>query len=620
MQANKKLILIVIADMAIATLSSLGSTSYALEESLVLMLALTAARSLIATPPSIEVTSTESVLLRGGNALPLSDTQCMFTETPEETPEEQICFGNNLPTRIRLLPAAPLNIGLLPNAISQVEYRLLPVLVTDPFFPDIGAWPEPELAFAIATEIQKSAERQREIIEVARQKQQIFSSHSYKSHSYKSHSYKSHSYDKSYNKRLDELGEKGIETDTQDFEWWWLWEPDPDTDDSDMATVHDDDSILLEPDSRYCFFSSTDDESQARNQAATDEESGSEEDTSSGEDSDSEPEDEADSDSDSDSSIKITHTSTDPLPVSKEIDNYYSTFMLKKIKTEPVYDNDTPFLEELKEIAVEKTVVEAETGSTVCQSFNSPPAKKKKKKKKQTSSGSKKYPCPHSNCRKSYATQHLLYAHKRRDHTGQQTCDEAVVENDGLVRPCGKLYKNAQALSDHKRKSHSGEQTCDVTVVMEDGLVRLCGKLCKNAQALSDHKRRFHSREQTCDVIVVEDDGQERLCGKICNSAKGLSDHKNRYHTGERTCDKTVTGEDGQERLCGKLCKNAQAFSDHKQRYHTKKQTCDETVVGKDGQERLCGKVCNNVKALSDHKRIHLSRKRKRKHDDADPD
>ena len=400
-----------IADIAVAVLSSLSSTSFALEKSLALMFAVTAARSLIA-PPSIEVTSTESVLLRGANALPLSDTQCMFTETPEE----QVCFGNSLPTRIRLLPAAPLNIGFLPEAISQFEYRPLPAPVTDSVFSGIGALSESDPAFVIATEIQQSAEWQRKIIEAARQRQQTFSPGSC-----------NNSYYKRYDKRFYSLGEQGIEADGKDFEWWWIWEPEPDTDDSSMATVHDDDSILLEPGSRYCFFFKVNDAPQAHNQAVTGGESGSEDAPSSDEDNKSEPEDTPSSDEDNksepedtpssdednksepedtpssdednrnepedtsssdednksepedetdpDSGVKVTHTSTDPLPGSvEEINASYYAFIRKRIKTVPGSDDDTPVPEGIPE----GIVVETETDTTACQSFNPPPAKKKK--------------------------------------------------------------------------------------------------------------------------------------------------------------------------------------------------------------------------------------------------
>ena len=412
LKTNKKLILIVVA-----TLSSLCSTSYALEESLALMFAVTAARSFIATQPSIEVTSTEPVLLRGASALPLSDTQCMYTPPPEQTPEEQVCFGNNLPTRIELSPAAPLNIGFLPRATSQIEYRLLPALVTDPFFSGTGVLPELNPAFSIATEIQQSAERQRDIIEATRQRHQTFSLHSY-----------CNSYYKSYGKGLDGLGEQGIEADGQSFEWWRLGEPESDTDDSDMAMVRDDDSILLEPGSHYWFFSNVNNRSQIRHQAATDGESGSE-DASSGEDSKNEPEDE--DKADPDSCVEITATSTDPLPVSKDVD-------------ESTSGDNTPVSMEIHE----EITVETEAGSTACQSFTPPPAKKRK----QTSSGSKDYLCPHPDCGRSYKTTKSLFDHQRRKHTGKKTCDMII---DGQLRPCGKVCRNAQALSNHKRIYHT---------------------------------------------------------------------------------------------------------------------------------------------------------------------
>ena len=391
MQINKKLILIVVA-----TLCSLCSTSYALQESLALMFAVTAARSLIATPPYIEVTSTDPVLLRGANALSLSDTQCMHTATPEE----QVCFGNNLPTRIGLLPAAPLNIGFLHGATSQIEYHLLPTFVTDPVFPDIDTLSELNPAFAIATEIQQSAERQQEIIDTARQRQQTFSSpfsphcynHSY-NHSYNKSYYKSH--DKGYDKRLDGQVEQDIEANGQDFEWWSLGEPESGMDDSDMATVRYDDIILIEPGSRYWFCSNVNDESQTHNQAVTDGESGSEDDPSSDEDSENESEDE----DNPDSGVETTYTYTDPLPVSKEVDA--SASMPKKLKIKCDFGDDKP--------DPEKMVVKLEAGSTVCEA---------------------RYPV-------------------------SRTCKIKVVGKDGQECPCGKIRGDLQALSNHQKSYHN---------------------------------------------------------------------------------------------------------------------------------------------------------------------
>ncbi|WP_368736438.1 hypothetical protein [Endozoicomonas sp. ONNA1] len=43
---------------------------------------------------------------------------------------------------------------------------------------------------------------------------------------------------------------------------------------------------------------------------------------------------------------------------------------------------------------------------------------------------------------------------------------------------------NAQALSDHKRKDHTGEQTCPE-----------CQKTLPNVNALSDHRRQHRKRK-----------------------------------------------------------------------------------------------------------------------------
>ena len=416
------------------------------------MFAVTAARSFIATQPSIEVRSTEPILLRGASALPLSDTQCMFTQTPEEIPEEQVCFGNNLPTRIELSPAAPLNIGFLPRATSQIEYRLLPALVTDPFFSGTGVLPELNPAFSIATEIQQSAERQREIIKAARQRQQTFSSPfsspfsprfsprfspHFSPHSYDNSYYRSH--DKGYDKRLDGQGEQGIEANGQDFEWWLLGEPEPDMDDSDMATVRYDDIILIEPGSRYWFCSNVNDESQTHNQAVTDGETGSEDHPSSDEDSENEPEDEANPDS----GVETTHTYTDPLPVSKELDA--SAFMLEKLKIKCDSGDGVPaMLEKLKikcdsgddKPDPEKMVVKVEAGRTVCQSFDLPPVKKKIQKIQRIPDLSK-YP---------------------RHGLVPRVCNMGVVGRDGQMSRCGKICRNTKALADHQRRCHTGQR------------------------------------------------------------------------------------------------------------------------------------------------------------------
>ena len=267
MRAQKKLIL------TMATVFfALSSTGQTLEDNLPLLVALTVGKALIATQqPFIEVSSTEGVYVRGGNAFPLSDTQCKHTGTPEE----QVCSGNNRPTRIRLLPDESLKIALHPLGISQVEYILHPTPVTDPLFPGQDALPEfDSVAKAIATEIQQGVDRQHEIIEEAKQRSLMFS-------------------------RLSD-DERFEEQEEEDVEWWWL-QQEPDADDSDMAQVRFDDSILLEPDTRYCFSPDPSAEAKAYSRAASDDGSGSEGNAPSDESSDNgSDEEEADTESDVD--------------------------------------------------------------------------------------------------------------------------------------------------------------------------------------------------------------------------------------------------------------------------------------------------------------------------------
>ena len=76
-----------------------------------------------ARQPPVEVTSTKAVYLEKGDALPLSGTQCIYTGVERE----QMCFGNNRPTRIRLHPDKSLRLGLSPQSISQAEIqRIIP--------------------------------------------------------------------------------------------------------------------------------------------------------------------------------------------------------------------------------------------------------------------------------------------------------------------------------------------------------------------------------------------------------------------------------------------------------------------------------------------------------------
>ena len=157
MHVKKNLLLVMVA-----VSTGLHSTCYALEDPFTLF-ALAASKALtVFQQPFIEVTSTEAVYLREANALPLPDTQCMFTEVSGE----QMCVGNSFPTRLRLQPDENLKLGLHPLSVAEFNYNSSdPVLISDPLFLKQDICPEPDpKTKAIATEILQGAERQREII------------------------------------------------------------------------------------------------------------------------------------------------------------------------------------------------------------------------------------------------------------------------------------------------------------------------------------------------------------------------------------------------------------------------------------------------------------------------
>ena len=193
--------------LTVATAFSVHSSyGHALEKSMALPFALAVGKALITTPkPFIEVSSTKEVYVREVVALPLSDTQCLHTQTLDE----QVCFGNNQPTRIRLLPDDQLKIGLHSLGISQVQNILHPMPVADPLFPvrDGLSLPLPELdsmAKAIAKEIQQGDDRQREIIEKAKQSRSLVLSRFRNS------------------KSFEEPEEESIEEDSDAIQWWGL--------------------------------------------------------------------------------------------------------------------------------------------------------------------------------------------------------------------------------------------------------------------------------------------------------------------------------------------------------------------------------------------------------------
>ncbi|MGI9282608.1 MAG: hypothetical protein ACR2PX_23680, partial [Endozoicomonas sp.] len=185
----------------------------------------------------VEVTSTQAIYLKEGNVLPFPGTQCMYTEIEGE----QVCFGNNATTQIRLQPTKSMKLGLSPQSISQLKYNaslpppppeLLPGQVIFPEF-DSGTR-------AVATEIQKGVDRHYEITEAVKQSRRL-------------------RLFRSSGEYIDGVvNEDEQEEEDETTEWYALEESENEPDDSNETNIRYDEPahgrIPLKPDTRYCIL------------------------------------------------------------------------------------------------------------------------------------------------------------------------------------------------------------------------------------------------------------------------------------------------------------------------------------------------------------------------------
>ena len=543
----------------VAVSIALHSTCHSLEAPFTL-LALAASKALIIfQQPFIEVTSTEAVYLREANILPLPDTQCMFTGISGE----QMCVGNGFPTQIRLQPDENVKLGFQPLSIAEFNYDIFynasaPIFISDPLFLKQDIFPElnPE-AKAIVTEVLQGAERQREIIKKSRQRIRMWPL-------------------RNPNASLDEPEEENGEEET-DIEWWWL-EPE-----IDMAEAENDrlqvqyDATLLEPDTRYCLSPDTEKDDENDSQVVADDNSGNEDDSCYDESSDSDSDDEAEVKTDTDSSVEFITTSTDPFPVSTEISDYWQDLMLKKIKVEPLSDEETKI-----DVAVAAASTAHDAAHDAAHEAESVPPVKRKKRSRTGKKIRKCKSCDKAFLRSDHLTIHL------RTHTGEKPYECDI---------CSKTFSQSYNLQTHRR-THTGEKPykCEE-----------CGKMFSNGYSLKAH---YHShtgeRRHKCES-----------CDKAFAQSNYLKKHR-RTHTGE----KPYQCED-----CGRGFPRSDSLKTHRYTHTGEKpypcEDCDKAFISscnlqvhrrihtgeKPYQCGDCGKAFSQSTHLQTHRRTHTGKK-----------
>ena len=296
LQAVKKFLLICNAPFSV-----LSSSCYALEESMPLPFTMAVGKIFMASRQlPVEVISTKVAYLEEGDALPLPGTQCTDTGIGRGP----MCFGNNLPTRIRLLPDQSLRLELSPQSISQRKYNVsFPPPIPEPL-PGQVILPEFDLGVrSIITTIQQGAERQYAITEAARQNKRLWLLRSFEKHK-------------------DGVSGEYAEEENETVEWWMseevLYGSDVIDGFDEVKIQYEDlvhEGMSLKPDTRYCITpplhnktrinsdvpcDGDSDSENGKNQATRPEDSDSEDDTSSDEQSDSDSKKEASSVADPD--------------------------------------------------------------------------------------------------------------------------------------------------------------------------------------------------------------------------------------------------------------------------------------------------------------------------------
>ena len=545
-----------------------------------------------ARQPLVEVTSTKAVYLEQGDALPLPGTQCIYTGVKRE----QMCFGNNRPTRIRLHPDKSLRLGLSPQSISQLKYNTsFPPPIPEPL-PGQVIFPgfDPE-ARSIATTIQQEAERQREITETARQNRWLWLLHSFKEH-------------------MDGVAGENAEEKNETTEWW-IWEKGlyeaEEVDDSNEAKIRYEDQIYeeipLKPDTSYCIAPPLQNKTRISSDVPCDGESDSENGKNQAtrqESSDKEDKTTPDAKSDSNSKETVRSvadpdcmiTNVEPgFEVDPEIAAYCDALEWAAFKQEPESDDEMPIDSEV--------IVTAEAHSTTDDLVSPPPAKKRKlsgllKTHIETvHEGKKKHVCDWTGadgqpCNQAFGRQSHLKRHIEAAHEGKKEhiCDRTGADG----QPCNRAFGQKINLQRHIETVHEGkkEHVCDRTGV--DG--QPCTQAFGWKNSLKVHIETVHKgkKEHVCDRTGAN--------GQPCHQAFGLKGDLKRHietvHKGkkEHICD--WTGADGQP--CNQAFGQKSSLKRHIETIHKdkKEHVCDK--AGADGQP------CNKAFALKYSLKVHI--------------
>ena len=430
----------------------------------------------------VEVTSTKAVYLEEGDAFPLPGTQCIYTGIERE----QMCFGNNRPTRIRLHPDNSLRLGLSPQSISQLKYNASFLPPTPEPLPGQVIFPgfDPE-ARSIATTIQQGAERQREITETARQNRQLWLLRSFGEH-------------------MDGVADEYAGEENEMIEWWILEEvlyEAGETDDAHEAKIRYEDriheEIPLKPDTSYCttppFHNKTrissdvprdgeSDNENEKNQSIPQESSDSKDDTSVDEKNDSDSKEAVSSIADPDCII----TNVEPgFEVAPEIAAYCDALEWAAFKQEPESDDEMPIDSEV--------IVTAEAHSSTDDLVSPSPAKKgklsghRKTHRESVYGGKKEYVCDWTGandqpCHHTFYWKSNLKKHIESVHEGKKKHICNWTGADG--QPCNKAFALKKDLKRHIETVHEGkkEHVCDRT--------RVNGQPCNQAFGLKSNLKK----------------------------------------------------------------------------------------------------------------------------------